>query len=763
MRVQEEPTAAYSPSPPPTSPAQLSRIATTRGPTRQPTLAKEARPDASAIVETIERQKTRVSTEVNDRMPQVLTVPSIPIERERKPSTAAPGIAAPPPQMVQRDRKPTEVEKKPRRKAPNYPPERQYPPAPAYPVRETPAWTKPDTHTSPPQPKVEPVPKKRGIFGLGSKSKEEPKPVQQSAPEPRYRQPEPHRDRSDRYQDSLGERYKGQEVIQPYLDTSPSIELQLRSPSEGMIIIHELLPSTLARTITTPDSHQSFRTAETTIRQPKIHLSGVTSSHRRKLRPLEEMSAHSPTILQPQPVGIIPRTIKTSPEPGRTPPIATKLASNPFVAKRRSPLAVNLRRNKTFVTKRRPLFGLKRLHLNVGRRLTKNPFARAQYRKRRLSQGLSAETPAVTPKQGILRFRRSNRQSQGTSQQRVTAGKVVQYRKQKRAMRKTMGIPIPSLLRKTRETPPAVTVSMVSVPPMPNPESRAIMQVLPQIQTEERQPRLQMEVDHQRLVRERQRPSPEPQSVQVLEDERQRQQQLPRQRERHQRLDRGDLQQHLEDRGRSADRQLQDRTRELAFPREPQRVQRDQRSQPIRETPFDEHQRRQVRQSRERQIQEPLDRERQYRQRAPGSHQQQNSELETQPRLRRQRTPDQSQQGRQQAYRAAAHQCHSTTRARQTHTQYPSVQHPQSQTQSQAERIQFLPRTPQPEVGSEARERSKQLNDRQPRQPRVEQDETQVRRRIRGQEQVRESSQRDSNTNNSRGKSGPRLYREVWG
>lgn len=205
VRVQEEPTAAYSPSPPPTSPATLSRRATTRGPTRQPTLAKEARPDASATVGTIEvppsespkleRQKTRVSTEMNDRLPQVLTVPSIPIERERKLSTAAPGIAAPPLQMVQRDRKPTEVEKKPRRKVPNYPPERQYPPAPAYPVRETPAWTIPDTHTPPPQPKVEPVPKKRGIFGLGSKPKEEPKPVQQSAPEPRYRQPEPHRDR----------------------------------------------------------------------------------------------------------------------------------------------------------------------------------------------------------------------------------------------------------------------------------------------------------------------------------------------------------------------------------------------------------------------------------------------------------------------------------------------------------------------------------------------------------------------------------------
>lgn len=253
VRVQEKSSVTH----PPTSPlAPSSRHATTLAPTPQSTMAKEAEAEVPVDADTterieraptmpaqepapepdridraptadlyqdpapalvlrdvettppgspkVERQKTRFSPEVDERAPQVLKSPSSPIERERKASTAALGIVAPPPQLVQRDRKPTEVEKKSRKKLPNYPPERQYPPAPAYPVRDTPGWTKPDTYTPPPKSRAEPAPKKRGFFGLGPKPREEAQPIQRSAPVPRNREPEPrvrrppepHRDRS---------------------------------------------------------------------------------------------------------------------------------------------------------------------------------------------------------------------------------------------------------------------------------------------------------------------------------------------------------------------------------------------------------------------------------------------------------------------------------------------------------------------------------------------------------------------------------------
>lgn len=140
----------------------------------------------------LERRKRRASSEVDNHVLPVVTVPAIPIERDRKFSNAAPGIMAPPPELVQRNGRPTEPKKKPHKKTPNYPPEKQYPPAPAYPARNTPAWTKPDTHTPPPRPKDEPAPKKRGFFRLGSKPKAEPR---RSTPES-YHGPEPQVGRS---------------------------------------------------------------------------------------------------------------------------------------------------------------------------------------------------------------------------------------------------------------------------------------------------------------------------------------------------------------------------------------------------------------------------------------------------------------------------------------------------------------------------------------------------------------------------------------
>ncbi|KAJ4343828.1 hypothetical protein N0V87_000111 [Didymella glomerata] len=305
----------------------------------------------------IGRQKTRFFPELEEHPSQSLTSPSSPVERDRKASTAAPSVFAPRPQRFQQDRKPTEIERKLRKKMPNYPPEQQYPPAPAYPVRDTPAWTKPDTYTPPPKPKPEPTPKKRGFFGLGPKPRDESQPVQRSAPEP--------------------------------------------------------------------------RTAETTIHKPNMHQSDETSKRHREVGQSEETIVRNPPILQPQPVEITSRAIRSQPEPGRMSPIVTRLASHPFVAKRRSPLAINLQGNKTFVTKRSPLLSLKRLHLNVGRRLTKNPLARAQYRERRLSQGLSAGTPAVTPQRKGLCFRKRRRTGQETGERQKRSLKSLGLRRKR--------------------------------------------------------------------------------------------------------------------------------------------------------------------------------------------------------------------------------------------------------------------------------------------------------------------------------------------
>ncbi|KAF1933963.1 uncharacterized protein M421DRAFT_415018 [Didymella exigua CBS 183.55] len=122
----------------------------------------------------IERQTIRWSPESNGRPSQVLISSPSPVELERKASTAAPGIVVVPSQSVQRDRKRTKVRTKPHKKTPNYSPERQYPPAPAYPVRDTPAWTKPDTWAPPLKPEAEPAPKKRKFLALGTKRREKP-------------------------------------------------------------------------------------------------------------------------------------------------------------------------------------------------------------------------------------------------------------------------------------------------------------------------------------------------------------------------------------------------------------------------------------------------------------------------------------------------------------------------------------------------------------------------------------------------------------
>ncbi|RYO61123.1 hypothetical protein AA0116_g6173 [Alternaria tenuissima] len=139
--------------------------------------------DAGNIVSSATGFGPVISTEVESQRnesPQVARrktqVPSEPGTADRRRSSAAPGITAPPPEMISEQMKVEMQSRSPNqkpKKGANYPPEQQYPPAPAYPLRETPSWTKPDTRTPSPKPKVESSPKKRGWLGLGPWPKEE--------------------------------------------------------------------------------------------------------------------------------------------------------------------------------------------------------------------------------------------------------------------------------------------------------------------------------------------------------------------------------------------------------------------------------------------------------------------------------------------------------------------------------------------------------------------------------------------------------------
>ncbi|KAI4956418.1 hypothetical protein J4E91_000629 [Alternaria rosae] len=117
---------------------------------------------------------------VLDETPQMKrtlkVAPTEPRTADRRRSSAAPGITAPPPKTIgegievgAQSKSPT---KKPKQGA-NYPTELQYPPAPAYPLRKTPLWTKPDARTPSPKVTTESPPKKGGWLNFGAKPEEE--------------------------------------------------------------------------------------------------------------------------------------------------------------------------------------------------------------------------------------------------------------------------------------------------------------------------------------------------------------------------------------------------------------------------------------------------------------------------------------------------------------------------------------------------------------------------------------------------------------
>ncbi|KAF2703999.1 hypothetical protein K504DRAFT_495196 [Pleomassaria siparia CBS 279.74] len=146
-----------------------------------------------------ERRLTRLPTEHPSRDSgffgprKIVTVPSYPQARRRKPSSA-PGVVAPVRTLEAETKQPSPSHK--RRKVPVVPLDQQYPRAPTYPVWNVPAWIKPDVRESPLKSNAEPAPKEkrktRSIWS--SKSKEEPRPAPPKS-NSQIRPPEPFRDK----------------------------------------------------------------------------------------------------------------------------------------------------------------------------------------------------------------------------------------------------------------------------------------------------------------------------------------------------------------------------------------------------------------------------------------------------------------------------------------------------------------------------------------------------------------------------------------
>jgi hypothetical protein len=245
---------------------------------RQAFQADLSRSYRMSLIGRLREPRHSVSTKVHGTL-------DFPPPRSERPRTIsiAPGIEVPPPKLVQGATKPRGTATRPRKKLINYPPDQQHPAAPAYPIRETPSWTRPDICTPPPKPKAELKRKKQRFLDW----------CQPSAARP------------------------------------------------------------------------------------------TRKYHQRRLINYASRSGLEPTYHAP---------------------VATKLVSDPFVARRRSRFALNLQRNKALVTKRQSLIGSKRKHLLVGRRLTRNPVARAQLREWRVSHGMSASMSAVSWRQWAVCF-----------------------------------------------------------------------------------------------------------------------------------------------------------------------------------------------------------------------------------------------------------------------------------------------------------------------------------------------------------------------
>jgi hypothetical protein len=275
----------------------------------------------------------------------------------------------------------------------------------------------------------------------------------------------------------LGERYKGQRVISTHLDRSHIVPFTPPDPYHPEKIIHpgtttilsEQRPSMLEKTTTILGSHRSLTRLEKSMDDLSPRLSEGTRIHKHQS---DESIQSNPNMPSPTILRLEENIRRPSLELDQRLPLATMLASSPFVAKRRHPFAINLQRNKPLVTIRRPLTGFKRTYLRVGRRLTKNPLARARCREMRLSQGLAADMPVASqkkknsPDKGHYIGHGHGSEAESLSPE---GHKVVdQSSHQSRAQKKVLGIPFLNFHRRAKETVPVKTARAIPAPEAPS-------------------------------------------------------------------------------------------------------------------------------------------------------------------------------------------------------------------------------------------------------------------------------------------------------
>ncbi|CAA9965378.1 Epsilon protein [Pyrenophora teres f. maculata] len=340
----------------------------------------------------LETSETKAPSEFLQNTPKV---PNRPQNRRKK--VAAPGIVASSPEATWMDlilATPPSIPVKKSKKLANYPLDQQHPPVSSYPLRPTPVWIKPDNMAPPPKLKsLSPIRKRRcrniACVHLLSAVKTG------SLPNPFEKR------HQKEHQCHLGERYKDERIISANLNTSIMTEDPVFSPFQQKNNSQGNSSFILSKTCTATHSTQPSKGAATTLLVPSPHLfaGASTSVHGHSPQFAETRHRQQKATTRRPVLHRFGRYVhKEELELDPRSPLVTNLASRPFVAIRRSPVSINLRRERLLVTRRRAIYAPKRLHLNVGRRVTRNPLAHAELRRMRNITGLCPKKVHQSPK-----------------------------------------------------------------------------------------------------------------------------------------------------------------------------------------------------------------------------------------------------------------------------------------------------------------------------------------------------------------------------
>lgn len=349
-------------------------------------------------------------------------------EKARRLSAAAPGIVAPPVQDIPREVQATTPSSKPpkARRVGHVPPEEQRPPAPAYPLRDTPSWVRPDTYTPPPKLKASPVKAKgkRSIFRLGGGKKEVPLLVSRVRGEPLKE----HGVQQVPHVAPASEQLRPFRVEAPGPVPRTSWAAQQRPRSSitnrpKQVYTRECIKQTPGLNIE-PRGLRPGQGVAPVRRDKNVQQEAPQGPGRRDVSLQPEATPTTHTLLDEQPYA----------GPEYSP--VTKLTRAPFVTKRRNPFVINLKRTRFFMTKKMSLLRMKRHRLFVGRRLTRNPLAQHRFRKKRAGQDSTSKTSQPPLESGDKVHDR-----EGDCQHEETCRQVYP-RKQGKECQKDLGLPV---------------------------------------------------------------------------------------------------------------------------------------------------------------------------------------------------------------------------------------------------------------------------------------------------------------------------------